>query len=168
MCISLISVSIYKAPAPNHLLVLTCLLTWFASTIPVSVRLILGISLIFLEHSRVISCGWKRIEQALTEEPFNNAVIFINDLYQNDRPMRRLIAAKELMHVFDEAESQTRNEGHFRILISEIGSVPLLDRHVSCVSSRPCSSLEGDCIACSSLASSAIQSSVGREDSAIS
>lgn len=56
---------------------------------------------------------------------FNNAIVFVNDKYRSDKPMRRFVAAKELMHVFDDVGSQTRNASAFRTLVSEIGSAPL-------------------------------------------
>lgn len=61
------------------------------------------------------------------EGPYNNAIVFVNERFRTDRPMRRLIAAKELMHVFDDAANQTRSDNAFRTLVSEIGSIPLLE-----------------------------------------
>lgn len=61
------------------------------------------------------------------DEPFNDAVIFINDKHRQDDAMRRFVAAKELMHVFDEEVSQTRDATSFRLLLSEIGSSPLFE-----------------------------------------
>lgn len=59
------------------------------------------------------------------EEPFNDAVVFINDRFENNRPMRRTIAAKELMHVFDAPEERIGNKDTFRALLLEIESNPV-------------------------------------------
>lgn len=59
------------------------------------------------------------------EEPFNDAVVFINDRYRDDRPMRRLIAAKELMHVFDTGAQKTDDPDKYRRLLKEIQDTPV-------------------------------------------
>lgn len=61
------------------------------------------------------------------EEPFNDALIFINSEFRQDRPMRRLIAAKELMHVFDGPNQRTATPQDFRKLINEIEAKPVSD-----------------------------------------
>lgn len=59
------------------------------------------------------------------EEPFNDAIIFINSKYRSDRPMRRLVGAKELMHVFDGPDQRTNTEEKFKDLLLEIESNPV-------------------------------------------
>lgn len=59
------------------------------------------------------------------DEPYNDAVVFINSRYRDDRPMRRLIAAKELMHVFDTTEQKTGDPDKYRTLLKEIESTPI-------------------------------------------
>lgn len=59
------------------------------------------------------------------EDPFNDAVVFINDRFENNRPMRRIIAAKELMHVFDAPEERIGDKESFRALLLEIESNPV-------------------------------------------
>lgn len=59
------------------------------------------------------------------EDPFNDAVVFINDRFENNRPMRRIIAAKELMHVFDAPEERIGNRDSFKALLLEIESNPV-------------------------------------------
>lgn len=59
------------------------------------------------------------------DEPFNDAVVFINDKFENNRPMRRTIAAKELMHVFDAPEERIGDKDSFKALLLEIESNPV-------------------------------------------
>lgn len=59
------------------------------------------------------------------EEPFSDAVVFVNDRFRDDREMVRLIAAKETMHVFDGRDQQTRDPEAFKRLLREIASKPL-------------------------------------------
>lgn len=59
------------------------------------------------------------------EEPFNDAVVFINSQFSEDRPMRRIVAAKELMHVFDAPEQRVPSRAAFMDLIREIESSPV-------------------------------------------
>ena len=59
------------------------------------------------------------------DEPFNDAVVFINDRFAEDRPMRRIIAAKELMHVFDTASQRAGDPESFRKLLADIASKPM-------------------------------------------
>jgi hypothetical protein len=59
------------------------------------------------------------------EEAFSDAEVCINSRYWNDRPHRRLIAAKEMMHVFDSREQQTDTAEKFRTLLDQIASSPL-------------------------------------------
>lgn len=59
------------------------------------------------------------------EEPFNDAVVFINSRFVKDLPMRRIIAAKELMHVFDDKSAQTDDRRKFVDLLTEIASSPV-------------------------------------------
>ena len=59
------------------------------------------------------------------EEPFNDAVIFINDRFSEDRSMRRIIGAKELMHVFDTSGQRAGDAESFRRLLSDIASKPM-------------------------------------------
>lgn len=59
------------------------------------------------------------------EEPFSDAIVFVNDRYRDDREMTRVIAAKESMHVFDTTEQRTCDGDSFRRLLSEIASKPM-------------------------------------------
>jgi hypothetical protein len=59
------------------------------------------------------------------EDPYNNAVVFINSRFQDDIPMRRIIAAKELMHVFDSPDQKADNPAKFKTLLDEIASSPI-------------------------------------------
>jgi len=59
------------------------------------------------------------------EEPFNDAVVFINSQISEDRPMRRIVAAKELMHVFDSPEQRVTSRVAFMELVREIESTPV-------------------------------------------
>ncbi len=59
------------------------------------------------------------------EEPYNDAVAFINDRYREDRDMVRLISAKELMHVFDTEEQRTATPEQYAILLKQIESMTL-------------------------------------------
>ena len=59
------------------------------------------------------------------EEPFNDACVFVNDKYADDRPLRRLICAKELMHVFDTHKQQVRDRLSFENFINQIASEPV-------------------------------------------
>jgi hypothetical protein len=61
------------------------------------------------------------------EEPFRDAEIFINSSFFTDESMRRLVGAKELMHVFDSAEHRAGSPEVFRLLVQEIASSPMLD-----------------------------------------
>ena len=59
------------------------------------------------------------------EEPYNDAVVFINNRFSEERSMRRIIGAKELMHVFDNKEQRAGDPDTFRKLLSEIASKPI-------------------------------------------
>ena len=59
------------------------------------------------------------------EEPFNDAVIFINSRYRDNRAMRRLVSAKELMHVFGTPEQRTDSSETFKALLMEIEANPV-------------------------------------------
>jgi len=59
------------------------------------------------------------------DETFNDAVVFINSKHRNNRPMRRLIAAKELMHVFDEPGQKADTPEKFKDLLLEIEANPV-------------------------------------------
>ena len=59
------------------------------------------------------------------EEPFNDAVVFINSRFRDERPMRRIVATKELMHVFDGAEQRVTTREAFVALLREIESNPM-------------------------------------------
>ena len=61
------------------------------------------------------------------QDPFNDAIVFINDRYRNDREMIRLIAAKELMHVFDTDEQKTDSPEKYKTLLKQIESSPIVD-----------------------------------------
>ena len=58
------------------------------------------------------------------EEPFNDAMIFVNNKVK-EPALRRFIAAKELMHVFDSAVQRTDTRVKFEQLLEEIGSMPI-------------------------------------------
>lgn len=60
------------------------------------------------------------------EDPFNDALVFINDRYKDNRPWRRLVAAKELMHVFDGPGQQVPDEKTFRALLADIQANPVV------------------------------------------
>ena len=60
------------------------------------------------------------------DDAFNDAIIYINDLYRDDAPMRRLIACKELMHVFDTDKQKANTPTKLITLIQEIESSPPL------------------------------------------
>ena len=59
------------------------------------------------------------------DEAFNDAVVFINGRYRDDRQMRRIIGAKELMHVFDTEDQKTGDPESYRTLLKEIESAPV-------------------------------------------
>lgn len=59
------------------------------------------------------------------EEPFRDAVVFVNTMFKNDRAMRRIIAAKELMHVFDDEDHRADGADKFRQLLQEVASQTL-------------------------------------------
>lgn len=59
------------------------------------------------------------------EEGFNNATIFLDRKIERDVPMRRIVTAKELMHVFDTAERQVGNPDAFVSLTGDIEAEPL-------------------------------------------
>lgn len=59
------------------------------------------------------------------EEQFNHAHIFINEMYREDREKRRLVGAKELMHVFDTPDQQANDEDRYRTLIQQIEALPM-------------------------------------------
>ena len=61
------------------------------------------------------------------EEAFHDAMIFINSEFVNDVPMRRIVAAKELMHVFDDSDRRAGTPETFRRLVSDIANNPLLE-----------------------------------------
>ncbi|HBK06234.1 MAG TPA: hypothetical protein DDZ81_10260 [Acetobacteraceae bacterium] len=58
------------------------------------------------------------------EEAFNDAVVFVNENILDDLPTVRIVAAKELMHVFDGAEQRANSPEKFKELLEEIASSP--------------------------------------------
>ena len=59
------------------------------------------------------------------EEPYRDAIAFVSDSLREDRHLRRLVVAKELMHVFDDPEARTADPNAFYRLLAEIESQPL-------------------------------------------
>lgn len=59
------------------------------------------------------------------DDTYSDAIIFINSNLRTDRPMRRLVAAKELMHVFDGEDQRTSTPEDFKKLINEIADKPV-------------------------------------------
>ncbi|MEQ1640348.1 MAG: hypothetical protein ABL881_06025 [Novosphingobium sp.] len=59
------------------------------------------------------------------EEAFRDAVVFVNSIFKTDRPMRRIIAAKELMHVFDDVDHRADTPDKFKMLLQEVASQTL-------------------------------------------
>lgn len=60
------------------------------------------------------------------DEPFNNAIVFVNERLIDDRPWRRFVSTKELMHVFDSDGGKADTEEKYRLLVQELASHPLL------------------------------------------
>lgn len=61
------------------------------------------------------------------EESFRDAIIFISSALKEQRPERRVVAAKELMHVFDCEDQRTGDADAFRRLLHDMENMPLPD-----------------------------------------
>jgi hypothetical protein len=61
------------------------------------------------------------------EEAFRDAIVFINSDLKEQRPERRVVAAKELMHVFDPPEQQAGDPDSFKRLLHDMENMPLYD-----------------------------------------
>ncbi|WP_294390327.1 hypothetical protein [uncultured Sphingomonas sp.] len=61
------------------------------------------------------------------EEPHRDAQIHLSSVLRDDRPLRRIVAAKEMMHVFDEEKQRTANVEQLRTLLNDIAEKPFLD-----------------------------------------
>jgi hypothetical protein len=71
---------------------------------------------------------WQEDERSSPyDEPFNDAVVFVNENCINDLSMLRIVAAKELMHVFDGPAQRTDSPEKFRRLIEDIASTPIAE-----------------------------------------
>jgi hypothetical protein len=61
------------------------------------------------------------------EEPFSDAVVFVNDKFANDERGRRIVSAKELMHVFDTPAQRSNTPQRVESLMREIESNPVTE-----------------------------------------
>lgn len=61
------------------------------------------------------------------EEAFRDAIIFLNSVLHDQRSERRIVAAKELMHVFDAEDERTGTPEAFRQLLHDMENMPLFE-----------------------------------------